>query len=193
MTKELRAAIRELSQMKSSGQHLAKVKEECDELLVEVNDVIDNNFTVPNYKVLSEMADVLNTIEIYMDSLGMDISELDVYRLKQVKKHLKPKIVDTPEFDADGDITEDTLYTIKEWTNEKGWSALINFIRDCYNLNYGKIEYYKDEIVFITGGWSNNERVLQAIESNYLFRGLFWKASYRGGKTVFQLPENEKR
>lgn len=39
-------------------------------------------------KIFNEMADVLNTIDIYMHSIGRDISELDEYRLKQVQKHL---------------------------------------------------------------------------------------------------------
>lgn len=98
----------------------------------------------------------------------------------------------TPEFDKDGDITDNTYQTIKNWTFQDGWDSFIEFIKDCYNFNYGKIETTDDEIIFITGGWSCNERVIQAIESNFLFRGLFWKASFRGGKTVFELPKNIK-
>ena len=106
-------------------------------------------------------------------------------------KKLELKIVNKPEFYSDGDITDDTFYTIKKWNQSQGWGAFIEFIKECYDLSYGKINTTNDEITFITGGWSCNERVVQAIKENYLFMGLFWKSSYKGGKMVFQLPNLE--
>jgi len=88
MTEALESAIKKLSKKNPVKKHLSKVKEECGELLDEVDALLDTGSIGPNDNILGEMADVLNTIEIYMDSVGLSISHLDEYRLKQVQKHL---------------------------------------------------------------------------------------------------------
>jgi hypothetical protein len=36
-----------------------------------------------------------------------------------------------------------------------------------------------------TGGWSGNEEIISAMESNLIFWGMFWQSSNRGGGHVF--------
>lgn len=88
MTEKLKNAMIELSKKRTSNKHLVKIGEECSELSVEVLKCINKDFKINNDNVLNEIADVLNTIDIYMNSIGKNTSELDEYRLKQVEKHL---------------------------------------------------------------------------------------------------------
>ncbi|OGS70778.1 MAG: hypothetical protein A3F91_09705 [Flavobacteria bacterium RIFCSPLOWO2_12_FULL_35_11] len=137
--------------------------------------------------------DVINC-DFEEKTVGLDIKGLLVeipHTLCTIVDELK--IVNEPVFDGDGDITDNTFYTIKEWNHLKGWGVFIEFVKECYDLNYGKINTTDDEIIFITGGWSCNERVIQAIQKNHLFMGLFWEASYKGGKMVFRLPKCENK
>lgn len=88
------------------------------------------------------------------------------------------------EFDQDGDITDNTFETIVKW--DKNWREFYDFIEDCYDTNYGMIKKQDGKIAFVTGGWSINERILQAMTKNFMFMGLFWISSHRGGKYVFE-------
>lgn len=89
MTKELQKAMTQLANKKPHTQHMIKLGEESTELATEVFKCIGANFQNGNRFVLEEMADVLNTIDIYLESIGVSKDELDSYRLAQVKKHLK--------------------------------------------------------------------------------------------------------
>lgn len=86
MTQELEEAIAKLSNKKTPMQHLGKLVSEQGELIAEIGDKFNGKNT--DEEIFNEMADVLNTIDIYMHSIGRSIDELDKYRLKQVQKHL---------------------------------------------------------------------------------------------------------
>ncbi len=88
MTVELKKAMKALAQKRPHTKHLKKVGEECTELALEVFKCDNADFKNGNRFVLEEMSDVLNTIDIYLESIGMKKEELDSYRLKQVQKHL---------------------------------------------------------------------------------------------------------
>lgn len=100
------------------------------------------------------------------------------------------KTLQFPEFYGDGDITEDTVSTIKNW--EKDWDEFYSFIEACFDTNYGSIKKDDDGITFVTGGWSCNELVIVAMEKNMLFMALFWEASFRGGKYIFRNVKGKK-
>ena len=61
-----------------------------------------------------------------------------------------------------------------------------------WNTHYGLV---KDEempdmlarplVVFVTGGWSGNEDVIEAMRANHLFWILYWESSNRGGRHAF--------
>lgn len=100
-----------------------------------------------------------------------------------------------PEFDDDGDPTDETLMIIREWkftTRDDGsdpWLAFIEFVKGTWNLEYGDIREELDEgktlICFITGGWSSNETIQYAMNCNRMFRLMRWHSSYRGGTTKY--------
>ena len=88
MTKALKKAMQILAQQNTTKQHQDKILEEMDELQDEILTCQEKQYS-SSMETLNEIADVLNTIEIYCLSIGIDdISTLDTYRLDQVKKHL---------------------------------------------------------------------------------------------------------
>jgi hypothetical protein len=92
----------------------------------------------------------------------------------------------SPQFDTDGDITDETYLAIVAW--DKDFLNLIEFIKKCFNHTYGVIKITPDEITIITGGWSSNEIIVEALIKNLIFRSMFWKSSNRGGRFVFINP-----
>lgn len=94
-----------------------------------------------------------------------------------------------PTFDKDGDITNETQSIIETWTNQYDWNKFINFIEKCFNKDYGQFQKSNGKLILVTGGWSSNEIVVDAVKKNHLFMGLFWQASFRGGRYEFTLPK----
>jgi len=43
-------------------------------------------------------------------------------------------------------------------------------------------------LTLITGGWSGNESILQALQQHTLFMPMFWQKSIRGGRHYFRIP-----
>jgi phosphoribosyl-ATP pyrophosphohydrolase len=83
---ELKISIEALSKKYEPSEHLKKVIEETSELNNEIAKNLLGKETQDNIK--NEMADVVNTIEVYLSSIGLDFNSLNEYRLKQVTKHL---------------------------------------------------------------------------------------------------------
>lgn len=48
---------------------------------------------------------------------------------------------------------------------------------------------YAVQTTFITGGWSPNEDVIEAMHRNTILWMLCWESSHRGGKFVFEHKE----
>jgi len=97
-----------------------------------------------------------------------------------------------PEFDSDGDPTDETLAAIEEWQpdfNDDGrdtWDGFMQFCREAWNMDYGDVreetgKHGEPLLSFITGGWSANEAVQGAMMGNLMFRVMRWHSSYRGG------------
>lgn len=89
MTVELQEALKKLSLKRSKKKHLTKIGEECTELTLEVFKNMKN--AKNEDKILNEISDVLNTIDVYLLSIGKEKKDLDTYRLKQVTKHIIKK------------------------------------------------------------------------------------------------------
>lgn len=53
----------------------------------------------------------------------------------------------------------------------------------------GVIRKRGNTVVFITGGWSGNEDIINALGKNFMFWSSCWCASYAGGKHIFHLPK----
>ena len=39
-----------------------------------------------------------------------------------------------------------------------------------------------------TAGWSGNESIINALQSNFIFWSMYWWKTYRGGHYYFQIP-----
>ena len=71
-----------------------------------------------------------------------------------------------------------------------GMSSMDEFmkmIKYAWNHDMGKIVHARDpfKLELTTGGWSGNEDIVTAIQSNYMFWGLYWQMSKRGGYHLF--------
>jgi acid stress-induced BolA-like protein IbaG/YrbA len=58
--------------------------------------------------------------------------------------------------------------------------------------DYGAIRLDGDRFTFVTGGWSGNDEIIDAMRSNQIFWHQCWESTHRGGKYVFELPKESK-
>lgn len=66
------------------------------------------------------------------------------------------------------------------------WEECLEKIEDRWNTDYGTITISDDRktLELTTGGWSENEELMDAI-SDSMFWILYWRKSERGGKYTF--------
>ena len=98
-----------------------------------------------------------------------------------------------PTFDGYGYPTEETLRKIERWSHTDGFENLLKYVDKAWNKLYGSviIQSFDDSIVyrFITGGWSGNESIINALANNHVFWSLSWLKSERGGVHEFRVVE----
>lgn len=94
--------------------------------------------------------------------------------------------MNSPTFDSGGSPTQETLDTISNWSGS--FFGLMEFVKEAWRHDYGKIWEDKGDLKMATGGWSANEEIAGAIHRNHLFWALYWKSSHRGGLDVFTIP-----
>lgn len=83
--------------------------------------------------------------------------------------------------------SEETLQRIKDWPSPD-WKGLLELA--CHEFaGYGKvtIDTLAGEWTLITGGWSGNEEIISAMQSNHLFWAACWQSSVRGGLFTFKV------
>jgi hypothetical protein len=81
--------------------------------------------------------------------------------------------------------TEEELDKIKNW-QPRDFDGLMDFIYSIWK--YSDSGYWKREGNFYyisTAGWSGNESIIAAMQSNYIFWSLYWCQSQRGGHYIF--------
>ena len=96
-----------------------------------------------------------------------------------------------PTFDSTGYPTEETFDKIKNW-NQCDPVGLFEYIKAAWYYPEYIREPEANVIELITGGWSGNEELLQALKSNFAW-GLCWQMSQRGGLHRFEIPENFRK
>jgi len=105
--------------------------------------------------------------------------------------------------DYDGYPTEEALGIIRLWDVVRGEDdnydsmdarcrGLFYFIESIWKYaSDGYFDYNEDGVYFLsTAGWSGNESIIEAMESNVLLQGLCWKASRAGGRYIYTLPRS---
>ena len=71
--------------------------------------------------------------------------------------------------------------------------ALVNLILDLWDTNYG-IATYEDGILrLVTGGWSENEEIIQTLKQNFYFMSKHWVGEIRGGAYWFEIKRDWNR
>ncbi len=87
--------------------------------------------------------------------------------------------------DKNGYPEEDELETIRKWDLTKKPAAdLLEYFESLYNTHYGSFYLGRNELELITGGWSANESLIDALSENW-FWTIYWKQSNRGGRYLF--------
>ena len=101
-----------------------------------------------------------------------------------------------PEFDKFGYPIEATLQVIRNWDYRgQAHRGLLDFVRGAWNRDYGNIEVFppypslddNERWVFVTGGWSGNEMLIDALMENMMFYSQRWYQSTRGGRYEFHI------
>ena len=80
-----------------------------------------------------------------------------------------------------------------EALNSNDWNKGMQIIEEHWNTDYGTISVDKTEkdriiIELTTGGWSENEEIIEEL-SNTMFWFLWWQESKRGGYYKFVYKE----
>ena len=90
--------------------------------------------------------------------------------------------------------TDSDLKKIRHWNwAKKSIYVYLELIHDCYNHRYGVFSVaslYKGtrlNLVLVTGGWSGNEDIISAMESDLIFWRQTWEKSIRGGRYEFKI------
>ena len=94
-----------------------------------------------------------------------------------------------PTFGKYGYPSEETLEAIRTWPSMDR-PGLLEFVREAWDTDYGTAEYQPIEsgfrYRFVTGGWSGNESLIDALEDNWFAWTTMWQLSARGGLFEFE-------
>ncbi len=82
--------------------------------------------------------------------------------------------------------SEEELNRIRNWNAITDARGLIDFVASVWNCDYGAYRTYAGHAFqLITGGWSGNESLIDALSDNRMFWSVYWKQSNRGGSYYF--------
>lgn len=109
--------------------------------------------------------------------------------------------MEEPTFHGDGTPTDETLAFIEQW--EVGDTGLrdhvlakVDFVIRAMDSTYGTVRHSQreddcgqlvDAYEIVTGGWSNNEMLVSALNRNPAVR-VHWASWKRGGLFVYEIP-----
>lgn len=84
-----------------------------------------------------------------------------------------------------------TIDRIAKWPvlGREDARALLAFVLANWHLADWGWKQDGDKFHVSTGGWSGNEDIIVALEENYIFWGMCWQSSKRGGHYEFELPK----
>ena len=81
--------------------------------------------------------------------------------------------------------TKKQLQKIREW-GYLDFQGLIDYIDDFFNHDFGLIDFINNKAIIVTGGWSGNEDIINAMSDNIVWWDNYWISSSRGGKYIFR-------
>jgi hypothetical protein len=179
------------------------VRPKCSEVIWDakphgsLKEQADSNVVcVKPVKTEQDYQQLMQRITFLMDSHSGDYSaELDVLASLAVAyeaEHSQPACPSEVGGNIDPDF-EEALDRIRTWPISQSYTLLFDFIKDCaWQDEFGKssvsdADYGEVEYTFVTGGWSDNEEILEALKQQRLAWALTWQRSERGGKHVFRV------
>lgn len=80
--------------------------------------------------------------------------------------------------------TEQELQKIKEW-EPSDFHGLMQFVKSLWAFDAWGWSQNGDIYNISTGGWSGNEDVIEAMNSNVVWWMMYWQQSTRGGHYIF--------
>ncbi len=88
--------------------------------------------------------------------------------------------------------SDEFLKSIEEWPHSIPWPELLDSIKG--HWKYADMMWHeKGGVYYIsTGGWSGNEGIIGAMQSNFLFWSMCWVASRTGGHYLFDVNKYDK-
>lgn len=88
-------------------------------------------------------------------------------------------------FDLDGYPTDKMLESISAYLGN--WNEFMQKLQPLFS-KYGRCEYRHIDKTWevSTGGWSDNESIINAMQENMLFWQMTWRLSKRGGYYEFR-------
>ena len=80
---------------------------------------------------------------------------------------------------------------MKPWSGARPWLPILGLMEDAWNMDMGSVRWNdaKTEATFVTGGWSGNEDIIEAMHGNFSARSILWQSSHRGGKFIYGVGE----
>ena len=76
--------------------------------------------------------------------------------------------------------TDEQLDRIKNW-DFNDVEGCLRYIKDLWNIHYGRCGEGNGFFVFTTGGWSGNEALLSALEESLVWSVIHWDSLYLSG------------
>lgn len=81
--------------------------------------------------------------------------------------------------------TDEQLEVIKKW-NISDLHGLMEYIREIWEFADWGWKQDGGTYYISTGGWSGNEDIIEAMQSNHMWWFMFWEQSKRGGHYIFE-------
>lgn len=90
--------------------------------------------------------------------------------------------------------SDEILETIRNWeVIDQGVQGLLDLIKDNWKYAESGFKLTGKKVLRLelhTFGWSGNEEIVNALESNLLFYTFYWEKSVRGGHYYFMIRLN---
>jgi len=89
--------------------------------------------------------------------------------------------------------TDEQLETITKWNDYSSIHNLLAYVKNLWTFAERGWQQYGNTYHIATSGWSGNEDIINAMQSNFIWWSMFWYQSNRGGHYTFSSREWIKR
>jgi hypothetical protein len=109
-------------------------------------------------------------------------------------------MMDAPTFDVDGYPTDDTIQALEAWPYQdiRGaldfvaaawhWPDFATHDLSAHEAGVLRADPGERFLRLATGGWSGNESLIAALETNRMIHAMSWRLSAVGGLHIYEYP-----